>query len=72
MAQLLGKLKDRKLVETLVDLLPELPRGVRPSVGDALKTITGEDFGPREGDGVAELTVALKKWRTWLEANEKP
>lgn len=63
---LLGRLKERSAVAGLVDQLPHLPREVWPQVGDALQSITGETYGPNEGDGAAEVAVALKRWREWI------
>ncbi|HET6883408.1 MAG TPA: hypothetical protein VFI31_24875 [Pirellulales bacterium] len=66
-AQLLGRLKNRAAAERLIELLPTLPRGLWEPVGRALKETTGQDFGPREGAGVADLNVAVKKWREWAK-----
>lgn len=66
--ELLNRLNDRQTAAKLLELLPQLPRDDWPSVGAALRKITGQTFGPRPGDGAAELTVELKKWRDWLSA----
>jgi hypothetical protein len=55
----------------LVDKLPTLPRELWPRCGGALRKLTRQDFGPRPGDGAAELNAALAKWRTWLEKQNK-
>jgi hypothetical protein len=66
----LGKLGDRSAVAPLVEALPRLSRRVWPDAGRALEQITGMDFGPKEGDGVAELTVARKRWQEWLKRQQ--
>ncbi len=66
---LLSRLKDPQAARPLVDLLPLLPRECWPAAGAALSAITGQDFGPRRGDGGAEVGVAVKKWRVWLTEN---
>jgi len=67
--ELLGRLKSRDSVKPIVDLAPQLPRELWPMVGTTLRQISGQDYGPKPGAGVAELTVALKKWRDWLQQN---
>lgn len=69
--RVLGRLRDPSAVEAVVDLLPQLPRKVWPAAGQALEQITGMSYGPKEGDGVAELTVARKRWKEWLSRQEK-
>ena len=66
-AELAGKLKDRNLVRDIVDALPSMPRELWPPVGKALSDITGQQFGPRTGDGIANVNVAVKKWQQWLD-----
>lgn len=66
---LLVRLKDRTVVKQLTELLLSMPRVLWPAAGSALRDITGADFGPRAGDGVAEVTVAVKNWREWLKQN---
>jgi hypothetical protein len=64
--EFLGRLQHRSAVRPLVDQLPQLPRALWPKAGDALSQIAGVDYGPKEGAGVAEVTVAGKRWREWL------
>jgi len=66
--ELLTRVQDAEVVAPLVDLLPKLPRDEWPRAGAALKRITGQDFGPRTGDGDAELVAAQRRWREWLKA----
>lgn len=67
--QLLGKLKDRAVVKELNEQLLSMPRELWPEAGKALRAITGADYGPNVGDGVAEVSVAVKQWREWAERN---
>lgn len=67
--ELLGRLKDRAAAKRLIELLLNMPRDLWPAAGAALRDITGEDFGPQAGDGVAEVTVAVKNWREWAKQN---
>ncbi len=69
--RVLGRLGDRAAVAPVVEVLPKLSRKVWPAAGQALEQITGMSFGPKEGDGVAELTVARKRWQEWLSRQEK-
>ena len=64
-----GRLRDRTLARPLVDELTLLPRELWPIAGKTLQDITGQSWGPRGGDGVAEVGVAVKKWRLWLDQN---
>jgi hypothetical protein len=67
--ELLGRLKDRTAVKPLTELLLTMQRDLWPAAGTALRDITGENFGPQAGDGVAEVTVAVKHWREWAKRN---
>jgi hypothetical protein len=68
---LLGRLGDKEAAGPLIDLLPQLPRESWGKAGAALQKLTGQRFGPKSGDGVAELNVAVKKWRDWWQAQRK-
>ncbi|HVX64156.1 MAG TPA: hypothetical protein VHC19_26270 [Pirellulales bacterium] len=65
--ELLERLDPALAVGPLVEILPQLPRELWPPAGDVLRRLTHQDFGPRAGDGAAELSAELKKWRTWIE-----
>jgi hypothetical protein len=67
--ELLTRLKDRQAVAPIIEQLPQMPRTLWPAAGETLGALTGQDFGPKPGDGVAEVVAAVKKWRTWLEEN---
>jgi hypothetical protein len=69
---LIDRLKDVSAAPTLIDVLPRLPRELWPAVGDTLRRLSGQSFGPRAGDGAAELSSALQQWRAWLEAGRAP
>lgn len=65
--ELLQRLDPTLVVGPLVELLPQLPRELWPSTGDVLRRLTRQDFGPRVGDGAAELSAQLKQWRAWID-----
>lgn len=68
--ELLERLEDRKAVEPLIELLPQLPHTLWPKSGETLRHLTGQTFGPRPGGGPAELNADLAKWRDWLKKNK--
>lgn len=70
--ELLARLKARSAVKDLVEMLPQMDRGLWPKTGETLRRITGVDYGPKAGDGVAQVTVAVKRWREWLKSNSPP
>lgn len=69
--RVLGRLGDPAAVAAVVEVLPKLSRKVWPAAGQALEEITGMSFGPKEGDGVAELMVSRKRWQEWLSRQEE-
>jgi hypothetical protein len=66
---LLSKVKDPKSAGPLIESISPLPRELWPAAGQTLRDLTGQDFGPKAGDGVAELSITLKKWREWWKTN---
>ena len=64
--ELLTRVKHREAATALVEALPKLPRELWGPVGDTLRRLTGQNFGPRAGDGLAEVVEAQKKWQEWL------
>lgn len=68
--QLIQKVGQKDTVKRIVQMLPTLPRNIWPACGSTLKKLTGEDFGPREGDGLAEVVTITRKWRNWIESNK--
>ena len=69
--KLLERLQDRQAVGPLIELLPNLPKEVGPGAGAVLRNLTGQEFGPRSGDGIVEIHVAAQKWRTWWTTGGK-
>jgi hypothetical protein len=67
--ELLVRLKDKQAIGPLLDIVPRLPRELWPPSGSALERMTGQKFGPKAGDGGAEVSVAVKKWREWWKQN---
>jgi hypothetical protein len=68
--ELLSRLQDREAVGDLIEMMILLPRETWPKLGDLLRKLTGQNFGPKAGDGVGEMSAARKKWRDWWEKNK--
>ncbi len=69
---LLGRLEDPRAVEPLVRRLPSMAEQLWPQAGGTLRGLSGEDFGPHEGDGAVEVFTAVKRWRAWLKERGDP
>ncbi len=67
--ELLGKLDDRRSADEVADMLVDLPREIWPDAGALLGDLTGQDFGPHPGDGIAEALAAQEQWAAWLARN---
>lgn len=65
--ELLRRLNDRQAIVPVVALLPKLPRDLMSPAGALLKDISGQDFGPKPGDGVAQLNTCFKNWQRWCQ-----
>lgn len=65
--ELLARLKGKAAAGELIDQLIDLPSELWPPAGQALRRLTGEDFGPRPGDGIAQVVEAEKRWRAWQQ-----
>jgi len=63
--ELLVRMGGKDSADPLIDVLLELPRELWPAAGQALKKLTGKDFGPRLGDAATGLFEAHKQWRSW-------
>ncbi|MBN2578152.1 MAG: hypothetical protein JXB10_04100 [Pirellulales bacterium] len=63
--ELLARLKDRRNARELIELLPQLPRELWPKAGEVLRGLSDQDYGPRSGDGMAEVIAAQKQWQNW-------
>jgi hypothetical protein len=68
--ELLRRVKRPDIVGDIVDFLPTAPRELWPELGGLLRELTGQSYGPRAGDGLAEVTVAIRQWRQWWEQNQ--
>lgn len=64
--ELLRRVKRKDAAAPVIAMLSTMPRELWPKAGEMLRGVTGQDFGPRAGDGLAEVTVAIKNWRAWL------
>lgn len=62
---LLGRIPGDASVGAILDVLLEVPPELWPKAGETLKKLTGEDFGPHAGDGIAQAVEAEKRWRAW-------
>jgi hypothetical protein len=62
---LLDRLKDPQSIRPLIESLTRLPREVCPGVGELLRDMTGQDFGPRAGDSIVNVHVAASQWQKW-------
>ncbi|MEX0818164.1 MAG: hypothetical protein WD070_01185, partial [Pirellulaceae bacterium] len=59
--QLLSRLKNPASLSPLSDSLVELPRELWPAAGAVLHDLSGQDFGPRTGDQLADVVGISKK-----------
>jgi hypothetical protein len=57
--------EDKKFVPDLINLLGDSERTVLRAAHAALKSLTGEDFGPKPDAGMAESLQAIAKWKAW-------
>ncbi len=76
-----AKMKDFRAIPLLIDRLEDEDSAVRLAANEALKHITGKDFGYREFDPPAKKIEAIHRWREWEKSrkfklnilkNEKP
>ncbi len=68
--ELLGRLKQRQVVGEIVNLLPLRPANCGRRWAGCCAALTGQEYGPQPGDGLAEVTVAIRQWREWWEQNK--
>jgi len=69
--ELLRRLKDPQTAEKVIEGLIELPRELWPRAGSLLGELTGQNFGPREGDGIADVVEATRQWQAWLKTEDR-
>lgn len=71
---MLKQLKDPKAATLLLDAIPEseqikrIPLGQWPQVAAMLRDLTGEKYGPFEGQKGLEAMGQIKLWRQWRSA----
>lgn len=70
--EVLAELGDRRAVKEVADVLLELPSELWPAAGRTLHDLTGDDYGPKSGDGIGEVVEAKKKWQDWLHEQGDP
>lgn len=63
--RLVSRMKDPKATKALIDELTRLPRDLWAPSGETLRDLTGQDFGPKPGDKIADVFSAQKKWQAW-------
>ena len=68
--EFLGKLKAPETVDGVADLLLKLPRELWPKSGQLLHSLTGQDFGPHDGDAISGVLKAQKLWQAWDRENK--
>jgi len=56
--------------DQLIDLLLDSNRQVVNNAHQVLTKMTGQDFGPEQGDSILKRVSAVKKWKKWLEKND--
>jgi hypothetical protein len=69
--ELLVRLEDRQAAGPLIEQLLELPRELWPKVGEALRELTGEDYGPHAQDSFAQAHEAKNQWQAWWREHSK-
>jgi hypothetical protein len=62
--------EDKSFVPDLIKLLGDPEPPVSRAAHVALKTLTGHDFGPRVGEGDAEVARAVRKWEEWWASHK--
>jgi hypothetical protein len=65
--QLLSRLKNPASLTPLIDSLVEFPRELWPTVGSTLMELSGQEFGPKADDKLADVVGIAKKWKAWLK-----
>jgi hypothetical protein len=60
----------KSLIPQIVSLLPHSQRPVVESAHEALKELTGQDFGPAADAGRDERNQAAKRWLDWWNKQE--
>ena len=63
--------KDMKALPLLVDRLTDRESSVRVFAAQALRRMTGKDFGWNSWDPPGVRRAAVRKWRQWLETEAR-
>ena len=63
-----AKLRDARAIPLLIDRLDDEDGAVRIAANEALKQITGKDFGYRDFDPLYKRKQAVERWRNWLKS----
>ncbi|HWB12164.1 MAG TPA: hypothetical protein VG826_23255 [Pirellulales bacterium] len=65
--ELLGRLPGAGAAQAPIEALPGLPREDWAKARRTLEKLTAKRFGPKTGDGLAQVKGAQKKWGAWLD-----
>jgi hypothetical protein len=63
-----GMKDDKTHVARLIQLLTDREQEVGTAAREALKALSGEDFGPAPGAGLAERSKAVADWKAWWKS----
>jgi hypothetical protein len=63
---------DRELVADLIRTLDDSDRWVTRAAAVALRTLTGEDFGPSASASAEERAKSILAWKAWWKAQSRP
>jgi HEAT repeat protein len=64
-AAAVGQKMDRAFAPELIALLSDAETDVAKAAQAALRSLSGEDFGPKDGADEKAQKEAIKKWRAW-------
>jgi HEAT repeat protein len=64
-AAAVGQKMDRAFAPELIALLSDGESDVAKAAQAALRSLSGEDFGPKDGADEKAQKEAIKKWRAW-------
>jgi hypothetical protein len=62
---------DKTHVARLIELLTDRALPVGAAAQEALKALSGEDFGPPPGADLAERQKAVAEWKDWWKSQGK-
>jgi hypothetical protein len=66
-----GMKADRTHVPRLIELLTDREQSVGTAARETLKVLSGEDFGPMPGAGLADRRKSVAEWKYWWKSQGK-